>query len=327
MERFINAKKKDFFRAKINFLVTKTQKELTEKYVENKQLDIVKEVIKTSERRLNRVVVVTAMLMSFLPLVLPKENTNIIFKICPYIIFVLFVCGYEYYIFKLKIWYTVNDNMMNKKFKKVSEANINVDELKADIDKKRTQLIKTRTLLSIICKKVSENYNIKELTEVVALDILSSLDGNGKYSIAIYESYLDKFWMPCFQTNVEGYNSPKLYEKGVTEVRNNSFKKYCSYKCLHGKESMSVMLLKTKEDVKNNLFSASEEYSQYACYSLKLSKNHKILLEFVAYGDDTFSSEDSFDHYFRNLFELYIPILQVVFSISDSEQLNRVNKK
>lgn len=297
-------------------------------YVEEKRIQIAEKLLNKYNLQFSLVGLIIPTLVTFIPLILPQTSDNnliqFILNTYAFILFIFFIISLPIILIKINIWkevcFLINEEH-NQKLK--DETNSLKGKIKV-LENEKNRLKRMHTILNILIKRIKENQSNKHLSQIIAQDILTMLNSEGKYSVAIYEQYKNIFWMPCYETNMDSYNAPKLYENGVTKITSNIYKDYFSYKCLQEKNDVTNFL-KSKAEIAINFHNASAYYNQYASCGINISKSHKILLELISYEDKKFDHDDNFQEYMVTIFDLYVPLLRLIFSIDASLELKNLS--
>lgn len=306
MKDFFAFIKNTYLQTKIT-IVKDTLKKLENKYTDFNQQGIeVKKTLDKIIRFQNIFLSIIPLIISAYPLIFQKVNVKIIFGL----LIVFFITLFLGYIL-IDIWKDIE--------KKIYVIQISTKTL-----------TKYNNLITLICQKFKEEADNKEVSEMIILDILKKIIDNrdGKYSIAIYESYKGLFWMPVFETNYHIHCTPKVYNKTVhnkeqQENKNYHFKNFCFFKCLQDEKEKIIKILKTRKEIEDELDNPSTNYNQYVCFSFKIREEHRIAIEMVAYEDSIFEKDDSINMFFDNLINEYIYLLNLVFSFSISKELKK----
>lgn len=291
------------------------------KDIKDQHFKLAKKMLNIYKTKTNLVGLIFPTSLTFLPLVLPKSDdiqNNIIKNILiyyPYILFFFFLFLLIYWTIKINIWQSVCDIISVEEYNGIVNEKTYLLEKIDSLELEKNRLNKIYIILNSLVRKIKEKAPNKELTRIIAQDILNSLGNDNRYSVGIYETTGGRFWMPCYETNMINYDVPKLYSNGVARKNNIMYKEYCFYKFLHSKKG-GKKIFANKKEIEINFFNASEEYQQYGCCSLSLNKQHKILLEIISYD-----IVDNFEENVIKIFDQYIPLLKLIFGIEMSSEL------
>lgn len=197
-------------------------------------------------------------------------------------------------------------DLENKQLKETIEV---LNSKIAVVQKDRNRLMEIKSVTALVETKRKQGKQ-DDIQNMLILRILTNL-GPGEYSVALYHSYDKEYILDEYESNRDNREYPSLYKR-VINRQDKKYRRHYSNKCLFS-EDKGMHCFSSKTEVAQNLKGDISDINQYANYCFSMG-GHRLLLEIIAYKNTTFSCTDIND-YFKNLFDTYIPILELFLDL------------